>query len=53
MALGETLVGQGVISPEQLTKALEAQKSSPGKKIGEILIEMGFASADAVNKALD
>jgi type IV pilus assembly protein PilB len=52
MVLGETLVGQGVISADQLNKALDAQKSTPGKKIGEILVEMGFASADAIQKAL-
>lgn len=52
MALGETLVSQGVISQDQLNKGLEAQKANPGKKIGELLIELGFTTNDAVNKAL-
>ena len=52
MALGDTLIAQGVITADQLNKALEAQKTAAGKKIGEILVEMGFTTADAVNKAL-
>ena len=51
MALGENLIKAGLITQDQLNKALEAQKSAAGKKIGEILIEMGLINQDQLNKA--
>jgi type IV pilus assembly protein PilB len=42
MPLGETLVSSGVITKEQLEKALAEQKKNPKEKIGEILIRLGF-----------
>ena len=35
--LGELLIANEYITPEQLNKALEIQKKTPGKKIGEIV----------------
>lgn len=52
MPLGETLISKGVITPDQLKQALDAQKKEPGKKIGELLVQLGFIDAAALDKAL-
>ncbi|MDX2146520.1 MAG: ATPase, T2SS/T4P/T4SS family [Planctomycetota bacterium] len=39
--LGELLVAAGVVSPEKLTTAEKVVKSSPGKRIADVLIEQG------------
>jgi MSHA biogenesis protein MshE len=39
--LGDLLVEEGIVSEEQVTQALEAQKSS-GRKLGATLIQLGF-----------
>jgi type IV pilus assembly protein PilB len=47
--LGSLLVEQGLISPEDLERALDAQKKS-NRKLGETLVEMGIlANATLVN----
>lgn len=46
--LGEILVAQGVVTKDDLTRALEVQS----KPLGEILVDMGAASPDTVSKAL-
>lgn len=51
--LGELLIANESITPEQLTKALEIQKKVPGKKLGEILVEQGFTTQRQVYKALE
>ncbi len=51
--IGDYLVGQGLISPEQLQKVLEAQKESNGtKKFGDVVVELGFMSEVNFTKAL-
>jgi type IV pilus assembly protein PilB len=42
IALGETLVRNKIINPLQLKKALDHQKRVPGKRIGDILVDLGF-----------
>jgi hypothetical protein len=43
--LGELLVSEGVISPEELAEALAAQKmTSPRKPLGELLLARGLVS---------
>ncbi|MCC6678813.1 MAG: Flp pilus assembly complex ATPase component TadA [Phycisphaerales bacterium] len=49
--LGEILVGWGVITAEQAEKAAGIAKGS-GKRMGDALVEAGFAKEDAVAKAL-
>ena len=49
--LGDILVGQKVISQEQLRIALEQQKRS-GRKLGRVLIEMGFVTEDQTCEAI-
>lgn len=39
--LGEYLVAKGVLTAEKLTNAVNVQKGSPGKRLAEILIELG------------
>ncbi len=49
--LGDLLVAGKAISEEQLMKALQMQKGT-GKRLGEILVEQGFTSEDAIAQAL-
>ncbi|MCE9599865.1 MAG: hypothetical protein K8S54_18035 [Spirochaetia bacterium] len=51
MQVGEILVSKGVISPDQLKKALEEQTKS-GARIGDVIVQLGFASKDSVEGAL-
>ena len=47
--LGQTLVDSGIITKEQLEKALEHQRKSKFKdKIGEVLIELGYCNAEQI-----
>jgi len=41
LRLGEILIQQGVISPLQLSQAIEAQKKQHGR-VGEVLVQLGF-----------
>ncbi len=49
--IGQILLDAGVISEEQLEKALEVQKSSPQQHLGALLGELGFASEEAIAQA--
>ncbi|MGA1840793.1 MAG: GspE/PulE family protein [bacterium] len=51
MTLGEILLASKKIKQEELDKALTEQKNS-GKKLGKILIEMGFMEEEEVFKFL-
>ncbi len=42
--LGEILLDQGFISPEDLGGALKAQASQRGRRLGELLIDLGLVS---------
>jgi type IV pilus assembly protein PilB len=46
-ALGEILVERKTLTPDQLREAMARQQQSR-KRLGEILMELGFADADAV-----
>lgn len=48
---GDVLVMDGAITPEQLERAREVQMHSD-KKLGEILIDMGFAKEEVIVEAL-
>lgn len=50
--LGEILVKQGVVRPDQMTKALEEQKRSGGK-LGQVLVQMGIIKDVQLLKALE
>ncbi len=49
--LGQILVDKGIISQEQLERALRIKAEQPGKYLGEILFEMGV-SQEKINRAL-
>lgn len=50
--IGQYLVEKQLITTEQLTKVLAAQKNSKGKKFGDIVIELGFISDEVFTKVL-
>jgi hypothetical protein len=49
--LGEVLVDRGILTPEQLTLALERQRTT-GQQLGEIIVALGFAPGPIVAQAL-
>ncbi len=49
--IGEILVKSGLISAEQLGRALEVQRGTT-KRIGEVLVELGLASEAEIAQAL-
>ena len=49
--LGEILVEKGIITPEQLAKALETQKKSPNR-LGKILIDAGHITEEVLGECL-
>lgn len=52
MPLGDTLISDGAITKAQLDEALEIQKKQTDKKLGEILIGLGYINAETLDKAL-
>ena len=50
--LGEFLLEKEVITPDQLEEALTKQREAPGKKLGQILLELGNVSARDLDEAL-
>ena len=49
--IGDILVQRRVITPEQLDKALKAQKQSGGL-LGEAIVKLGFATEEAIAIAI-
>ncbi len=49
--LGQVLIQRGVITPEQLSQALEAQKKQGGL-LGEILTKLNFTAEEDIAQAL-
>ncbi len=50
--LGALLVRDGAITADQLEHALEAKRLAPSKRLGEILLDQGFASRAAIGRVL-
>ena len=50
--IGEILLAEGTITPDDLTAGLKLTQEKPGKKIGEALIDEGKATAKQVSQAL-
>lgn len=50
--LGELLVERGVINHEQLNISIEYQKAHPGHLLGEVLVELKFATEKDIAQAL-
>ena len=51
LRLGDLLINSGVITEEQLMKALQLQKEG-NRKLGEVLIDEGITTDEAIAKAL-
>ena len=49
--LGDILVGQKLISQENLRDALDQQKRS-GRKLGRVLVDLGFVTEDQIGEAI-
>jgi len=49
--LGDILVGQKIVSQEDLRLALDQQKRT-GRKLGRVLVEMGFVTEDQICEAI-
>jgi type IV pilus assembly protein PilB len=51
--VGEVLIDQKLLTPEQLDKALQTQKESPTRKLlGEVIVELGYCSELQILEAL-
>ncbi len=53
MKTGEHLVNEGIVSEDQINEALTIQKKNPDRKIGEILLELGYIDIDKFTKIVD
>ncbi|MEA4849366.1 MAG: GspE/PulE family protein [Clostridiaceae bacterium] len=53
LKLGDMLLSSGKLSKEQLEKAIKVQKSSKTKRLGEILVELGYASEDEILEVIE
>ncbi|HUN53917.1 MAG TPA: ATPase, T2SS/T4P/T4SS family [Smithella sp.] len=50
--IGDILISAGLVTREQVDRALEIQKNGKGKKLGDILIGMGLISEEQLLQAL-
>jgi len=50
--VGDILIGEGLVTRQQVDEALACQKTGKRKKIGELLVECGFVSEDQILVAL-
>jgi len=49
--IGEILLEKGLITQAQLEEALMTQRRQPGKKLGEILVRLGYVNKRDVLRA--
>lgn len=49
--IGEILIEKGLLTKEQLDEGLALQKRQSGKKIGAVLVSLGFVSMKDVLRA--
>ena len=50
--IGQILVENGFLKEEQLNEALEKQRTEPGKKLGDVLLGLGYVSETQLAQAL-
>ncbi|BCX80468.1 type IV pilus assembly protein PilB [Methylomarinovum caldicuralii] len=51
--LGELLIEEGILTPDQLEIALLEQKNSPGREpLGKILVQLGFVTEEVIRDQL-
>ncbi len=51
-AFGTLLVRDGAVTAEQLDHALTLQRTRPGRRLGEILLDEGFVTSIAISRVL-
>ena len=51
-ALGQVLLERKLITAEQLDTAIEQQQRAPDRRLGQVLLDLGFTTPDAVLGAL-
>lgn len=51
--LGEILVEKGAVSPNDLSRLMQAQNENSAKKLGDLLLEAGMIKAGDLEKALE
>jgi len=52
LRIGEFLVGEGLVREADIVRALAQQERDRGKRIGEVLLELGFLSAQTLADAV-
>ena len=52
MAMGDNLIKMGAINQKQLDDALAEQKKNPAERLGDVLIRLGLATREQVEKAV-
>ncbi len=50
---GEILLELGLVKESQLREALDYQRTCPEKQLGNILVELGFVSPQAILRAAE
>jgi len=50
--LGDELISKGLLTKEQLDKAIEEQKKTPGERLGAILVKLGYVTNAQVEASL-
>ncbi len=50
--IGQLLMSGGHISQEQLDRALEVQKQAPDKRLGDIVVELGYVTQRTVTECM-
>ena len=50
--VGEVLVHRGLVGADAVERALDRQRSQPGRRLGGLLVEAGAASAEQVREAV-
>lgn len=50
--LGDTLISKGLLTKEQLDKAIEEQKKTPRERLGAILVKLGYVTNAQVEASL-
>lgn len=53
LKIGEILVKQGLLRPDQLNQALEEQKKSGGARLSQIIIGLGFLKDNQILRAME
>jgi len=53
MKIGEILVKQGLLRPDQLNQALEEQKKSGGARLTQIIVALGFLKDNQILRAME